>query len=515
MNKESITNILHELYEIDPGLREHESAIEKAIMHLMESRPSITVDETFVRQLRSELVAKAHHMQPVAHTSGGLWQSFMSMSKLSYGLGGAVIIALLIAGLQQVQKQDSIMDLASRTSITKVSDNAFGELTPDQGGRGGGGDSAARTSSSDQLSYRAESGSASGVAPMPPVGVATQDAPVEKSMLRPEIYPYYVYKYSYKGDPLSLDSENVDVLRRIRPGTVNPPSASFLDNLSMGLLDIGKFRDLKVQSLNVFEDRDYGYMLNFDMYEGFVAVNEYWNKWPQPYGACSTEDCYRAQQLKPSDVPADEEIIRIANEFVQSLNINTANYGTPFVQDDWRVYMAAMPAAERSSIMAPDMISVVYPLLMNGQEVYEQGGMKAGFTVNVNIRQKRASGLWGLTTQQYQSSQYAAETNAAEIIRIAEQGGPNMYYPVEGNVKYIEAELGTPAMGYVKMWNYKGPNDSAELLVPALIFPITKKPAEMSYMRNIIVPLAKDLLKQQSGFGGGIMPMAKPAVDAH
>lgn len=514
MNKESITKILRELYEIDPGLREHEDVLEKAVMHLMESRSGIMVDESFVRQLRSELVAKAHSLSaqtPVAHASGGFWQSFVTMSKFSYGLGGAVIIALLLVGLQQIQKQDNPLELASRTSITKVSDNAFGVLQPDQGGRGGDNASGAPTQS--LTSNESGSGVSAPFAGPQPATATREAVGVDAKMIAPGLYPYYQYKYTYKGEPLTLDADTVEVLRRIRPGLSNAPAASILENLSMGLLNLGNFKNLKVQSLNLFEDRDYGYMLNFDMYEGFVSVNEYWNKWPQPYAGCSTEECFRTQQLKPSDVPADDELIRIADEFVRSLNINTANYGTPVVQDDWRVYMAAAPAAERSSIIAPDMVSVVYPLLVNGQEAYEQGGMKAGFTVNVNIRAKRASGLWGLTTQQYESSDYAAEKDAATIVKLAEQGGPNMYFPQEGNVKYIEAELGTPTKGYVRMWNYKGPNDSAELLVPALIFPITKKPAEMSYIRNIIIPLAKDLI-QQNGYGGGIMPMLKTEAQA-
>ncbi|HYC79979.1 MAG TPA: hypothetical protein VEC17_03045, partial [Candidatus Binatia bacterium] len=54
-----IDNILAELYQSDPTLKQHESVLRKVIVELMELRPNTQFDEQFRQELRRRLMALA------------------------------------------------------------------------------------------------------------------------------------------------------------------------------------------------------------------------------------------------------------------------------------------------------------------------------------------------------------------------------------------------------------------------------------------------------------------------
>jgi hypothetical protein len=105
-------------------------------------------------------------------------------------------------------------------------------------------------------------------------------------------------------------------------------------------------------------------------------------------------------------------------------------------------------------------------------------------------------------------------------LKVVEQGGNYWGYPVpldtttgttgsgvaesapssmpirQGEERIIE--VGTPTRQYVLYSNFSN-NQANFLLVPSLIFPITKTPDDQNYFyqKNIVVPLAKELLDQR------------------
>jgi hypothetical protein len=58
-NDTTTTNLLEELYRIDPTLRQFEADLPNLITHLTHNRPSVVINETFVHNLRASLLNQA------------------------------------------------------------------------------------------------------------------------------------------------------------------------------------------------------------------------------------------------------------------------------------------------------------------------------------------------------------------------------------------------------------------------------------------------------------------------
>ena len=154
---------------------------------------------------------------------------------------------------------------------------------------------------------------------------------------------------------------------------------------------------------------------------------------------------------------------------------------------------------------------MLYPLKINNQIVYNEGGNKEGLNLAIHIKYKKVYSLHNLTSQNYQSSMYKTETDINKILDIARRGGRNVY-TYQNNQKVIEVKIGTPTLSYVKIWQYNN-NQNDELLVPAFIFPILEKPAvNYFYKDNIIVPLISDMLDSDNNPRVMPMPLVEPAI---
>jgi hypothetical protein len=156
-------------------------------------------------------------------------------------------------------------------------------------------------------------------------------------------------------------------------------------------------------------------------------------------------------------------------------------------------------------VYIPDYVSLIYPLVLDGKSVYEQGGTLAGLHVGINLRQKKVSDMYELVLGGYEASEYELETDFDKILKIALEGGfgpwgrryidPAMIAPPNGGIRAEELNVGTPEFAVVKNYSYKD-NTNQLLYVPALIFPIEYPSGTpvYSYMQNIVVPLVKEIL---------------------
>jgi hypothetical protein len=247
-------------------------------------------------------------------------------------------------------------------------------------------------------------------------------------------------------------------------------------------------------------------MIDLNLYEGTLSMYENWQRMMQA-------DYVAQPRLGESDIPADDKIIASANEFLARYGIDLKNYGTPRVSQSWKMGYAGVRAED---IWIPDVMTVQYPLVFGGKETWEQGGYdRAGFMVNINIRTMKAAGLYGLETQNYQSSNYAAETDKARIMKFALQGDlwPQGIYPDESfQVKEVEVRLGTPRIEYMRYWRYAD-NQNDELFVPAMVFPIIEKiPADDSlYKDAVVIPLVKEILDSVTA-EQNIVPTPMPLI---
>lgn len=308
-----------------------------------------------------------------------------------------------------------------------------------------------------------------------------------------KILPPYnpeIYKFKYKGEDLTDLSSDQPVYKRIPENFSSSAVDRVIRSLSLGLIDLTAFNSTKLQNFSFSEDQSFGYSIYVDAQQGSVNVYQNYNQWPQPYKDCTDQNCVQSHMLKLKDIPDDQTLIDMANQFVQDKHVSLSGYGEPVVAADWRETYAN--STDKTNFYFPETIDVVYPLMIDNQAAYDDSGALSGLHISIDIRNRRAAGLYDLTTKRYQKSNYGGVTDANKIISVAEKGGYHSYYDANASGgKTVTLELDTPTKQFLRVWKYDN-NTSEELFVPALIFPI-KNPGNY-WRKNVIVPLVQEVL---------------------
>jgi hypothetical protein len=502
-----LQTILGELYALDPALKTQEKELIPVLEMLMKNKPDAEPDEAFVQRLRMLLKERSSETRNSiprrARDETRNLFSFLTMHNFNYAITGAIIGALVTAPITYgILQNNGLSPLPSDGSsalfsyeVKDTSNEAFGDLSEMDvsGGLGRGGGAPAIDST---MNARPQSGGGGGEAAM---GMDID----QKMMIAPG--DITEYKLTFEGEMPALTEQQVEIFKRQR-GAAGADMSSILRSFNTGLIDLGSFDDAKTDMLSFYQDSAYGYMINVALREGSISINSNWEKWPHPEANCRDEACYRRLQLSISEIPADDRLIAIAQDFVEDHGIDVSQYGKPEVDNQWRVQYEAM--TDKSMAYVPESMRVVYPQLVEGKPIFDEGGGKVGISLGVNVREKRVSDMWGLMDQKYLKSAYPAVTDASKITAYLENMNKmqTSWMPEGTAVKTVIVSLGTPEIGYVKVYTY----DSAtpeELIVPALIFPVTNLPQGESYYRSTIaVPLAADVLEKMST-PPEIMPM--------
>ncbi len=490
---QKVDQIVADLIAIDPSLNTPE--LKTLVTKLLASKPQIQVDDKFSQELYSKLLveiskARVQKNSPI---------KFAFMKKLNYALAATAavgVVALLLVTIPKAQKQNIL--LPGNQKITKVSPNAFGSLanlTSVNGGRGGGGgmggDMAAAPSATSEIANPKMAQGGGGTSEM-------MFAPIN-------------YKFVYKGDEFSVSSDKMAVFERIK-GFNTVDLQSFLSNFNVGMFNVSKFTNAKLDHITASQDQSQGYTVSLDMKQGTAYIGQNWEKWQTAATMCRDQACYERNRIKESDLLPDDQVIAIANSFLDEFGIDKSAYGEPVIQNYWKAELERM--ADKSMFYFPEQIGVIYPIKIEGMEIYDESGNKSGMYVSVDIRSKKVSSVGELNSQQYQSSDYEVEQDAARIQKVAENGGYRSYLPYaseDSNAKVETYELGTPRMAYVRMWQYMD-NQSKELFVPSLIFPVSGEGSQNFWMKNVTVPLVKDILNTNPNGGGEVEIMPFPAT---
>jgi len=309
-------------------------------------------------------------------------------------------------------------------------------------------------------------------------------------------------KYTYSGSGFEIPAGQSEILRRVKEGTNDSLTnnvQNILDNLLIGEMNFRQLQSVKLSSISVFEDRDYGYNVTVSIPEGTLSFFAQNDKWPDVCRNSTDTECYVKNQVKESEILSDDVAVRIAKDFVAKYSINVTQFGTPSVNHDWKVYYAM--ATDRTKFAFPTTVSVFYPLIVNGKNVYDEGGNLVGMNIDVDNKTKLVNNMYGLEYATWVKEYQAPLANSGAAAKIALQGGryANDVTTLPANSVFKDVKLGTPTLAYVKMYD-----DSKtavlypynEVLVPAYIFPTLNveninKEGTLYVPKNIIVPLAK------------------------
>lgn len=255
-------------------------------------------------------------------------------------------------------------------------------------------------------------------------------------------------------------------------------------------------RNLGVSNISLVEDRDFGYSVNVDFVSGNISMYQNYMRWPQIQ--CDQNGCETQKTLTENDIPADSVMITAADKFLADYGIDTTGYGDAIVDGSWKIWYARSVADGMGSYV-PDMYTVTYPLLIDGQEIYEEGGMPKGLTLSYDIRNKRISNFYGLEKQNLDSSEYAAITNTDTINQMIKNGGRYIYsgQPVDtSGRKTVDIELSAPKLSYIHVYGEWKNGRSEEYYVPAYVFPIKNPPENAYYIpTSITIPLVQEFVQ--------------------
>ncbi|MBI4363757.1 MAG: hypothetical protein HY545_02815 [Candidatus Doudnabacteria bacterium] len=497
-----IEQILRELYQIDPSLQQHEEQVIAAISRILEARPDTKFDQVFAQNLRHQLM-HAEPAVPVKEKLVEIRHDFFKRLSFAGSLAAVFIVVIAATLFINNRNGNELSFFSPGVKITSAGERAFGELT--------------EVSKQDQAATEEKAAVPVGIGGG---GVASTPGLDQPSPLLPPVPEFVYYKYVYKGESLDLSNDKRQVFKRLRGDAISADLNGILNNLGVGLINLRSFNNSKLQSIAFVEEGNNGYAVSVDVQNGSISIYGYW---PELYSECGSGiSCPVPARpftpLTPADVPDDAALIGIANDFLSAHNVPLLAYAAPEV-GEWKLYYEL--SKKQGYPYLPEIITVVYPLKINEQVVLDESGNKTGLMVGVDIRNKRVSSVYDLSAQSYQASTYDAETDTAKIIKVAERGGVYGYYPPECSsppvtpegrpvpsfqtCKVVEIELGAPTIELIKMWNYKN-NESQELLIPSLVFPLINPPEELAYRKSVIVPLIKEILDNQ------MYPMPMPLL---
>ncbi len=478
--------IIQELYELDPDLRQYENELEKLLSEMFRVSPTIIVDEKFRQELRAKLIVRSREL---AANKGFSFPGFFFSFPFPLAIGAVAVFVLLVPlAIYMFKEKSGQPGNIFQPTVSQVDEKAFGPLASAQApvlgfGGGGGGD------------VRSQGGGGSGTAE---AMMTAPSAPTDS--YSPLIYPEFIqYKFVYRGDKFSIDSDRMPVYRKEKNTSLAGSLAELLGNFKFGTFSFDTLQNTIVSQLVLTENRDQGYMVFINLDENNFSFGMNWEKWPNVYQEGET-------------VPnlSDQEVIAIADSFLRAYGLDLPSYGSGKVS---RPEIRIMSSEPGISPYQPQDLSVIYPLLIEDKPVVNQGGYENGLYVNVNLRLRKVTGAGNFELPAFQSSLYEVEIDTAKLISLAEKGGVYGTYPQPPATKTVEIQLGTPVLGLTRLWqNLEAERKSQELFVPALIFPILNKDTGF-YQNHVVIPLAKEIIDQQNIPDGKPVPLPMPVKE--
>ncbi|MBP9686574.1 MAG: hypothetical protein KBD66_02115 [Candidatus Doudnabacteria bacterium] len=476
---ESIEQILEELYALDGGFKKHEVELRALLTDLVKTKPDVVVDQAFAQGLKAKLSAKADLLQTEARPSHPFFARF---SALNLGLAVVALVAVASSAVlyQKAYGPISVENYTTTaqpaSEVVAIGPNAFGKLgLIAEGGNGRGGGGAA-------LNAPTETSQMDTVAKM--AGGAGTDA---------LIYPVRSYRYSYRGEAIQDLAVSIPVYRKNKNGFASQAS-SILSRLRLKAFNLKDFTNPRLDSITLTDESENGYTAYIDFQSSVLNLYQNYTRWNSDEKRCNYDPTCLAQARQGKTMAANEELIQIAQTFLKDQGVPMTAFAAPQVHESW------VQALELSRSASPEYLpqdaTVVFPRLVDGQEVRDESGFASGVMVTINVWSRQVTSASELGAFGVEKSEYAAETDTTRLIALAERGTYYNYPEYrDPNAEVVTVELGTPTRGLVRTWQTANDGSSGtELYVQALFFPVTNQKDTGYYGKYVVIPLAKDIL---------------------
>lgn len=481
-----IDRIFQELADMIPEMKEDPEEWKQFIREFVSHRPNAHMSLQFKEELRSQIEKKIKIEQQEAYIESEEESDvFLTMKRVLFPfLGGAALTALLLATFlpgqnsslqrtqntfddQNEQMTDSKDGATSPVRIMALNDsNAFGTLKIDP----------------NTNVARPQSGGGGDMLEIMDADMRIMPFPQERIN----------YEYEYTGEDIAALEENTTVYQRQRGANEFSVPSNMLQQWDMNAVDLTKLLPAKAQQISLRQtEGELPYIISLDFSGNSISFMRDYEVWNKKFCGSNGLDC-TTDPLLPEDAPSDAELVRIARDFLDEYGISLTQTGTPYVDKYWE-YETFLADQQRVPEFVPDILGVVFPFEIDGEEVQQQWQNSAvGIRVDVNLRQRLVSNAH-VPVMSLTSSEYETRT-AEEILSLAEQGGREGVVYVNPE-RTVRLELGTPRRELLQIWNYTG-TWADEVYMEMLVFPVTnldQEGGDRFYIpREVIVPLAKD-----------------------
>lgn len=507
-----IKEILEELYQLDDTLKQKENQLIEIIEKMMESKPSIEIDQEFKKELRIKIMTELN-------SSKEKWFNFSWIKYLMTFLSWVVVVSLVLVMYPNIilqekvitDKQDKGLNLSFSTNIKKIDkNNAFWipNFSNDRWWKsiwGWWNDNSLMWKTLDsniKTTWVQQETIEPAIAPDP------------KIMPYPEYKPkQYIYNlkqwetlpqipkemYVYKDTWLKLDITN----------------SNFKNVFSTDVIDISKINNLWLSGFNLYENQDFWYVFNFNINEWNISIYRNYEKWVMVN--------YETQKkLTVNDMPSDEKVLSIVKDFLNKYSIKIDTDKKAFVQNAWRKDYEN--TKNKSEYYFPDYFSVVFQQIIEWYWVYEEGWYPTWIMAWVNIRDMKVDNIWPIQKMSLEWSKYETITDSWIILDYVKKWQNynvlmdnvvsssewniwewvswsvwwNSWEKVENQIEEVQVEIWNAKIVYLKRYVYENESFKNKIYyVPAILFEVlTKQDPEKDIYpwEYITVPLVKDFM---------------------
>ncbi len=469
--------IIADLVLLDPSLKDIETELSKLVINFIKNKPNIIVNDGFEEELRSNIINEAKILKEKDDAKKIVFDKRIFIKKLSFSFGAIVLAVLIIfPGINLLKGNSSFLGINKlkkhEVKISQLDEGAFGTLIP------------------KNIALREENRGLLKGANLMTLGIS--DMKLDDN-INSQI------KFIYEGDDL-LDiipqREKLSVYRRDKISFNNSSELKSITAQVKNYIDLKHFinNQTNITKLSFNEDKEFGYNISLNLAQGSLFITQNRDKWPQASAHCQDEECYLANQFKYEDLLANEESIKIAEEFLKDLGINKDNYGQAIITNDFHeIYRNS---EYKEDLYIPEETIVTFPFIIDGKEVKDESANPYGLVLSVSSRHKKVTELSNFFFSNYQSSAYKTLNDPILIQELAEQETLNNYQDSLGE-KDIVLKLGTPSLILSKQdRSDDGYENSEKLFIPSLSFPVLELSQKTDFFikKYVIVPLIKELI---------------------
>ena len=450
--KKEIKDILQELYDLDVNLKKKEVELVKIINQMMDSKPDIKINKQFKSELKQKVLQELEKKTP--------WLSLLHIGKSLWLFTSGAVAVMLVVNIFPIlnpetapTKQEEVLvqqdlwedrlELSFVSTIDKLEEsNVFGTLQfQDQevrwvgwwGGIGGWGTTITESRSTSVMVPRY----------IPKIYEYT----LKDGEKLPEI-PEKMYVYKKEQNSISFNQSNINKI------------------FATDSIDISKFQKLWLSNVNLYEWIDQGYNINMSLQDGNINIYRNHDSWPMI-------DYQNQQKLSIEDIPNENLIVSVANEFAKKYSIDTSIYSAGIIQNSWKKYYEN--SNDKENFYIPEIMSVTYPFILDNTQVFDTTWNPYWLKATVNIRDMKINSFGPIETMNLKGSNYALFNDEQKILETLKKWNYHVNPVIRGNEEseIIPVDVWEVRLVYIIKNIYDAKNNmSKEYFVPGLLFKV-------------------------------------------